>query len=128
MKVGRIAAVAIAASAAATLLSSSPASAESMTTLNTQCQAKGSTYSDGMAIPTTTVKLGSNGVCVKLAQFMASTEFAGTAQCGNIAVDGVFGSGTQACIKYVQKQYALGQDGIVGRGTWTALFQYYPWD
>ncbi len=38
-----------------------------------------------------------------------------------IAVDGSFGSGTQAAVKTFQKYMGLEVDGVAGRGTWTAL-------
>lgn len=38
-----------------------------------------------------------------------------------IADDGVFGAGTEAAVKAVQRHYGLAQDGVVGQETWKAL-------
>lgn len=39
----------------------------------------------------------------------------------NLAVDGIYGSNTQAAVKDYQKKQGLVQDGIVGNKTWSAL-------
>ncbi|MGK7889268.1 MAG: peptidoglycan-binding protein [Leptolyngbyaceae cyanobacterium] len=39
------------------------------------------------------------------------------------AVDGVFGSQTEAAVKAAQRSFSLNPDGIVGPATWTALLQ-----
>ena len=37
-------------------------------------------------------------------------------------IDGVFGGGTESAIKLFQRNSGLGQDGVVGDGTWKKLF------
>lgn len=62
------------------------------------------------------VKRGAKGGTVKWIQ----------ARAGNVAVDGDFGPKTEARIKEIQAQYALGADGIVGIDTFTLLTWLNP--
>ena len=39
----------------------------------------------------------------------------------NVAVDGIFGTNTDAAVRAFQQQKGLAVDGIVGPNTWTAL-------
>ncbi len=74
--------------------------------------ASASTYS--------TVRKGSKGSDVRTLQTMLnSVDNAG------LAVDGIFGSGTQAAVKKFQKANGLSVDGIVGAKTWGALTNKY---
>lgn len=41
--------------------------------------------------------------------------------CGSAGADGDFGAGTEAALKKFQTRYALGADGIAGKGTWGRL-------
>lgn len=41
--------------------------------------------------------------------------------CGKAGADGDFGSGTEAALRQFQQKYALGADGIAGKGTWGKL-------
>ena len=67
-----------------------------------------------------TVRKGSKGADVKTLQTMLnSIDNAG------LAVDGIFGSGTQAAVKKFQKANRLSVDGIVGAKTWAALTDKY---
>ena len=42
----------------------------------------------------------------------------------DISLDGVFGSRTEECVKAFQKVRAITQDGVVGKNTWTNLFDF----
>ena len=44
----------------------------------------------------------------------------------NLAVDGIYGSNTQAAVKDYQKKKGLATDGIVGEKTWSALKSFAP--
>lgn len=41
----------------------------------------------------------------------------------NLAVDGIFGAGTQSCVRAFQKKHGLVVDGIVGPKTWGELIK-----
>lgn len=41
----------------------------------------------------------------------------------NLAIDGIFGPGTQSCVRAFQKKYNLTVDGIVGPQTWGQLLK-----
>ena len=62
-----------------------------------------------------TIKKGSKGSDVELCQQLLNAHGFST------GVDGVFGSGTEKCVKDFQSSNSLTADGIVGPGTWSAL-------
>lgn len=64
----------------------------------------------------TVVKSGSSGDFAKAAQSALN------AYGNKLAVDGAFGTGSVAAAKSFQSSKKLTADGIVGDGTWTALF------
>jgi zinc D-Ala-D-Ala carboxypeptidase len=63
-----------------------------------------------------TVKMGSSGDDVRAVQHLLRN-----AHGYDIAVDGIFGSKTQAAVTGFQKSRGLAVDGIVGPQTWKAL-------
>lgn len=67
------------------------------------------------------LKLGSRGADVKALQQQLTIlgYYKGTA-------DGIFGRGTQACVKSFQKVNKLKADGVVGRTTFNAIFTASP--
>lgn len=67
--------------------------------------------SDQIASGSAVLKLGSTGDAVKFIQ----------KQLGTVTVDGQFGPETQAAVIAYQKYNGLTPDGIVGKGTYTAL-------
>ena len=62
-----------------------------------------------------TIKKGSKGSDVELCQQLLNKHGFST------GVDGVFGSGTERCVKDFQSANTLTADGIVGSSTWAAL-------
>ncbi|WP_443058158.1 peptidoglycan-binding domain-containing protein [Streptomyces sp. JWR5-1] len=62
-----------------------------------------------------TVRSGSDGSAVKAAQVQLNTYG------HQLAVDGVFGSGTAGAVRSFQKSKGLSVDGVVGPNTWRAL-------
>ena len=67
-----------------------------------------------------TLRLGSRGNFVKILQYLLN--WFGY----SLAVDGVFGVGTERVVKQFQQKNALTQDGIVGKNTWTKLLNLNP--
>lgn len=64
---------------------------------------------------------GSQGAAVKELQTLLN-RYVGTPSIGGpIAVDGIFGSTTEARVKLAQFRYLLKSDGIAGLQTWQAL-------
>lgn len=72
-----------------------------------------------------TLVWGNTGPCVKRLQvdLNASPSYALSPGClgANLAVDGIFGTGTHSAVLLFQAKEHLTQDGIVGQNTWRAL-------
>ncbi len=64
------------------------------------------------------LKIGSQGKHVEVVQAML--EFNGA---DLSAIDGIFGSGTDAAVKAYQKKHGLEPDGIIGQQTWRRIFK-----
>ena len=64
------------------------------------------------------LKIGSQGKHVEVVQAML--EFNGA---DLSAIDGIFGTGTDAAVKAYQKKHGLEPDGIIGQGTWRQIFK-----
>ena len=66
-----------------------------------------------------TLRRGSKGDLVtQLQRFLAQDG-------SSLAVDGIFGPGTQSAVRAFQKRYGLTVDGIVGSQTWGKLLELY---
>lgn len=63
-----------------------------------------------------TLRKGDKGTQVKVLQWLLNENGYNAG-----AVDGIFGSGTQAAVKAFQKAKGLAVDGVVGKNTWTKL-------
>ena len=66
------------------------------------------------------IKNGSRGNFVEILQYLLN--WYGS----NLAVDGVFGGGTQIAVQQFQKENGLVVDGVVGRNTWNKLLNINP--
>jgi peptidoglycan hydrolase-like protein with peptidoglycan-binding domain len=66
-----------------------------------------------------TIKEGSKGEAVKGLQNALNTKSSVV-----LSVDGVFGSRTESAVRQFQSDNGLDVDGIVGPGTWGALYVY----
>ena len=75
--------------------------------------------------PGTSLRVGSTGAAVEQIQFWLSELAQFDDSIPAPAVDGIFGSGTEAAVRAFQAKYGLTVDGIVGRDTWNALFDQY---
>lgn len=66
-----------------------------------------------------TLRRGARGENVTLLQTMLSKDGS------KLAIDGIFGPGTQSAVRAFQKKYDLKVDGIVGPQTWKKLRELY---
>ena len=71
------------------------------------------------------LKVGSTGREVEQVQFWLSTLAQYESSIPSITVDGIFGSGTATAVRAFQRRYGLTADGIVGRATWTELYDQF---
>ena len=71
------------------------------------------------------LKQGSTGSEVEQMQFWLSTLAQYESSIPSVTVDGVYGSGTAAAVRAFQRLYGLTVDGIVGRTTWTELYDQF---
>jgi peptidoglycan hydrolase-like protein with peptidoglycan-binding domain len=70
-----------------------------------------------------TVRRGSKGEAVQIAQFLLSAQGFGLAP---HQVDGNFGQATHDAVVRFQRAHKLTADGVVGPGTWKQLFAHPP--
>lgn len=77
------------------------------------------------AYPTVTIRQGSTGEYVFLAQFflILASEFVASIE--PIAMDGIYGPKTAEAVRDFQTAYGINADGIVGPVTWRALYDTY---
>lgn len=73
--------------------------------------------------PEPTVRMGSKGEAVQIAQFLLSAQGFGLAP---RQVDGNFGQATHDAVVRFQRAHKLTADGVVGPGTWKQLFAHPP--
>ena len=71
------------------------------------------------------LKQGSTGSEVEQVQFWLGTLAQYESSIPSVTVDGVYGSGTAAAVRAFQRLYGLTVDGIVGRTTWTELYDQF---
>lgn len=74
--------------------------------------------------PGTLLRRGSRGEDVEQIQFWLS-ELSEYNDIPDLAVDGIFGAGTEASVRAFQRLYGLTVDGIVGQSTWDAIYHEY---
>lgn len=72
---------------------------------------------EAYTMPKPTLRKGDKGDEVKYLQELLNAEYPNEV----IAVDGIFGSGTQAAVRAYQHDHGLNPDGIVGALTWAEL-------
>ena len=70
-------------------------------------------------------RVGSRGDNVKRIQFYLNTVGDFDSSIEEISVDGIFGAGTERAVKEFQEASNLTPDGVVGQGTWDALYKQY---
>lgn len=75
--------------------------------------------------PGTPLRYGDSGPNVSLIQRQLRRIRQNYPAIPDLAVDGIFGRGTEAAVKKFQSIFNLTSDGIVGKGTWYRLSQIY---
>lgn len=75
--------------------------------------------------PGTVLRVGSTGPNVIVVQQELNRISQNYPAIGKVAVDGIFGSRTEAAVRRFQQAFGLSADGLVGRATWYALIRVY---
>ena len=89
---------------------------------------EGETFSGTLSDGTwggTVLRTGSTGSSVEQMQFWLNTLAQYDSSIPSVTIDGVFGSGTAAAVRAFQRKYGLTVDGVVGRATWTELYDQF---
>lgn len=77
------------------------------------------------AYPGTPLRPGDRGQNVRLVQFWLKIARSVYSALNDVGVDGIFGPSTTAAVKKFQRYFGLASDGIVGRATWSKLYEVY---
>lgn len=85
---------------------------------------EGEAIQDG-AYPGRPVRQGDRGLNVVIVQYYLSLASQYVPSVSEVALDGVFGSGTRAQVINFQRYYNLTPDGIVGRATWDKMYRLF---
>ena len=99
-------------------------SVKDLAELTSEGEVSSGTLSDG-TWGGTVLRIGSTGSAVEQLQFWLNTLAQYTSSIPSVTVDGVFGSGTAAAVRAFQRKYGLTVDGVVGRDTWTELYDQF---
>ena len=99
-------------------------SVKDLAELTSEGETSSGTLSDG-SWGGTTLRQGSTGSAVEQLQFWLNTLAQYDAGIPSTAVDGVFGSRTAAAVQAFQRREGLTADGVVGRTTWTTLYNEF---
>lgn len=75
--------------------------------------------------PTTVLKPGATGEIVKLAQFFLACIAVFYDEIPPIKITGVYDEATIDAVKQFQKRFGLDPDGIVGKKTWSKLYEIF---
>ena len=99
-------------------------SVKDLAELTSEGETSSGTLSDG-SWGGSTLRQGSTGSAVEQLQFWLNTLAQYDAGIPSTAVDGVFGSRTAAAVRAFQRREGLTADGVVGRATWTTLYDEF---
>ena len=99
-------------------------SVKDLAELTSEGETSNGTLSDG-TWGGTVLRTGSTGSAVEQLQFWLNTLAQYNSAIPSVTVDGVFGSGTAAAVRAFQRKYGLTVDGVVGRDTWTELYDQF---
>ena len=73
----------------------------------------------------TVLRTGSTGSAVEQLQFWLNTLAQYESSIPSLTVDGVYGTGTANAVRAFQRKYGLTVDGVVGRATWTEVYDQF---
>ena len=99
-------------------------SVKNLAELTSEGETSSGTLSDG-TWGGTVLRTGSTGSAVEQLQFWLNTLAQYDSAIPSVTVDGVFGSGTAAAVRAFQRKYGLTVDGVVGRTTWTEVYDQF---
>ena len=99
-------------------------SVKDLAELTSEGETSNGTLSDG-TWGGTVLRTGSTGSAVEQLQFWLNTLAQYNSAIPSVTVDGVFGSGTAAAVRAFQRKYGLTVDGVVGRTTWTEVYDQF---
>ena len=99
-------------------------SVKDLAELTSEGEVSSGTLSDG-TWGGTVLRTGSTGSAVEQLQFWLNTLAQYDSAIPSVTVDGVFGSGTAAAVRAFQRKYGLTVDGVVGRTTWTEVYDQF---
>lgn len=75
--------------------------------------------------PAGTLRRGSSGETVRLAQYFLRVIALYDDELPPITIDGIYGSATENAVRTFQKMQGLTVDGIIGTATWNALYERF---
>ena len=99
-------------------------SVKDLAELTSEGETAAGTLSDG-TWGGTVLRVGSSGSAVEQLQFWLNTLAQYESAIPSVTVDGVFGSGTANAVRAFQRKYGLTVDGVVGRTTWTEVYDQF---
>ena len=99
-------------------------SVKDLAELTSEGETASGTLSDG-TWGGTTLRQGSTGSAVEQLQFWLNTLAQYESSIPSLTVDGVYGTGTANVVRAFQRKYGLTVDGVVGRATWTEVYDQF---
>ena len=99
-------------------------SVKDLAELTSEGEVSSGTLSDG-TWGGTVLRTGSTGSAVEQLQFWLNTLAQYESSIPSLTVDGVYGTGTANAVRAFQRKYGLTVDGVVGRNTWTELYDQF---
>ena len=99
-------------------------SVKDLAELTSEGEVSSGTLSDG-TWGGTVLRTGSTGSSVEQLQFWLNTLAQYESSIPSLTVDGVYGTGTANTVRAFQRKYGLTVDGVVGRDTWTELYDQF---
>ena len=99
-------------------------SVKDLAELTSEGETSNGTLSDG-TWGGTVLRTGSTGSAVEQLQFWLNTLAQYESSIPSLTVDGVYGTGTANAVRAFQRKYGLTVDGVVGRATWTEVYDQF---